>query len=199
MSTNKEFICPKEASKILGVHHQTLYKYEKNGLIETIRTPGGKRLYNIKDYLITNNKVTLESKKKICYCRVSTRAQKNDLERQISYMTTKYPNYEIISDIGSGINFKRKGLRKIIDLAIKNKIEELVIAYKDRLCRIGYEFMEFIINKYSNGKIIIDEDIKSSPEEEVVKDLLQIITVFSARVNGLRSYKKYIKENNIKK
>lgn len=194
----KEFITPKEASKILNVHYQTLYNYEKKGLIQTLRTPGGKRLYNVKDYL-KNQKVDMElSKKKIniCYCRVSTHGQRDDLDRQIKYMKEKYPTYEIIKDIGSGINFKRAGLQKIISRAINGEIDNLVIAYKDRLCRIGYDLIEYIIKTYSNGKIIIENDIKSSPEEEIVNDLLQIITVFSARVNGLRNYKNIMKNDN---
>lgn len=109
-------------------------------------------------------------------------------------MKQKYPEYMIITDVGSGINFKRKGLQKIIRLAVNNKIDKLVVAYKDRLCRIGYDMIEFIIQEYSNGEIIIENDVTFSPEEEVVKDLLQILTVFSARVNGLRSYKKIIQE-----
>jgi putative resolvase len=193
---SKEFITPKEATKILSVHKNTLYRYADRGLIELIRTPGGKRLYNIKGYLEKTGIIKNEERKKICYCRVSTHGQKNDLERQKKYMLEKYPNYELITDIGSGINFNRKGLQKIMDLAIKGEIEILVVAYKDRLCRIGFEMIEYIINKHSNGKIIIENDIKSSPEEEVVKDLLQILTVFSARVNGLRSYKNNIKSDN---
>jgi len=110
-------------------------------------------------------------------------------------MKNKYPSYEIIKDIGSGINFKRKGLKKLIDLAVNNKLNKVIIAFKDRLCRIGFELIEHLIKEYSNGEIIIENDISLSPEEEVVKDLLQILTVFSARINGLRSYKKLIKEN----
>jgi len=197
-----EYITPKEAQKILKVHPMTLYKYADKGIIDMIRTPGGKRLYNIKGYIDKLNKennVIDEQKKdekiNICYCRVSTNSQKDDLKRQIDYMKNKYPSYEIIKDIGSGINFKRKGLKKLIDLAVNNKLNKVIIAFKDRLCRIGFELIEHLIKEYSNGEIIIENDISLSPEEEVVKDLLQILTVFSARINGLRSYKKLIKEN----
>ena len=81
-------------------------------------------------------------------------------------------------------------------LANNNKINKVVIAYKDRLCRIGYEMIEYIINSFSDGEIIIENQINSSPEEEIVKDLLQIITVFSARVNGLRSYSHMLKNDD---
>ena len=83
-----------------------------------------------------------------------------------------YPDHEMIYDIESGINFKRKGLRKILRLAHENKVEELVVAYKDRLCRLGFELIEYIIKEFSNGKIIIVNEIKHSPEEEITSDLL---------------------------
>ena len=80
-------------------------------------------------------------KRKICYCRVSSVGQRDDLQRQIEYMKELYPSYEIMYDIGSGLNFKRKNLKKIINLAIANQIDEIVIAYKDRLCRFGYDLI----------------------------------------------------------
>ena len=86
-------------------------------------------------------------------------------------MKEKYPDYEILTDIGSGINFKRKNLIKIIDYAIENKLEELVVSYKDRLCRISYELLEYIMLKYSKTKIKIENEEKESPEKEVTDDL----------------------------
>ena len=111
--------------------------------------------------------------------------------RQIKLLSNLYPNYKIITDIGSGMNLNRKGLRKIIDEAINNNINEIVIAYKDRLCRFGYELIEDIIKKYSNGKIIIIEDIKKKEiKEELVDDVLQIMNIFVAKINGMRKYEK---------
>ena len=197
-----KYVGNKKASEILGVSRLTLYEMEKKGQLETIRTPGGKRLYNVEKFINaqTDNKqiITITqniNKKNICYCRVSTRNQKDDLERQIKYMSQKFPTFEIISDIGSGLNFNRKGLNKIIDYAIKGQINKLAIAYRDRLCRFGYEMIENIINKYSNGEIIILNELNLSPEQELTKDLVQIMNVFSARMNGLRKYKKEI--NNV--
>jgi predicted site-specific integrase-resolvase len=111
-------------------------------------------------------------------------------------MKSKYHDYEIIKDICSGINYRRKGLVKIIDLAIKGEIEELVITSKDKLCRIGYELVELMIEKYSNGKITILNIDHKEENEEVVNELVQIINVFSSKINGLRKYTKLIKENN---
>lgn len=201
----------KKASELLGVHQRTLYQWEEKGKIETIRTPGGKRLYNVKDYIknqkcdeneCENNLKKLENIEKdkkinISYIRVSSIGQKDDLERQKKMIKNKYPNHIMIEDIGSGINLNRKGLRRIIKLGIEGKVNELVVAYKDRLTRFGYELIEDIIREYSGGKIIVvnqKEDME--PEEELVKDVLQIMNVYVAKMNGLR---KYEKKNNDKK
>lgn len=191
-----------EASKILGVHQRTLYLWDTNGKIDTIRTPGGKRLYNVEKFLkekqgLTINNSTdhndpLESmdRIKIAYVRVSSHSQKDDLERQKQYVKRRFPKHVLIEDIGSGINLNRRGLNKIIHLAIKGKVEEVVVAYKDRLARFGFELIEDIIQKYSNGTIkIINNVKKQEPEEELVKDMLQIMNIFVAKMNGLRKYK----------
>jgi predicted site-specific integrase-resolvase len=190
----EEYVTGRKASEILGVHQRTLYQWEKKKWIETIRTPGNKRLYNVKKYLeskeINIDTININIKKNIIYGRVSSLGQKNDLERQINVLKNKYPTYELITDIGSGMNMNRKGLRKIIDFAINDNINELVIVHKDRLCRFGYDLVEDLIKKYSNGKIIIIEsqEIKE-PKEELVEDVLQIMNIFVARMNGMRKYK----------
>jgi len=201
---NLEFVGGKEASKILGVHQRTLYQWEKKGEIETIRTTGNKRLYNVKKYLAAKIKVSnicdnlddldnLDNKSdklNICYVRVSSQNQKDDLERQKLLMKTKYPEYIIIEDIGSGLNLNKRGINKIIHLGIKGKINELVVAYKDRLTRFGFELIEEIITKYSEGKIIIlNKSEEISQEEELVKDVMAIMNVYVAKMNGLRRYK----------
>ncbi len=168
------------------------------GITINIRTPGGKRLYNVDKYIKdqTTNKIYNDdneeelNKLKIIYVRVSSMSQKNDLERQKIYMQKRYPGYLLIEDIGSGLNFNRRGLRKIIKYAISGKIEELVVAYKDRLARFGFELIEDLIKEYSNGRIIILNKNKDlEPEEELVKDMLQIMNIFTAKMNGLRKYK----------
>lgn len=134
--------------------------------IETIQV-GSKQMYNINKYL---QKIKSENsnKRNICYRRVSSRKQKEDLERQIKFMKEKYPNYEIINDIGSGLNFERTGLNNILDIAIKG---ELIITYKDRLARFGYNLTE-----------------------ELTKDLVSIMNVYVAKVNRLRKCKTKIKK-----
>ena len=131
-------------------------------LIDTIRTPGGKRMYNVNKYINNNkdhlkinvNNENINNKHNICYIRVSSISQKDDLKRQRQVMLKKYPRYEIIEDIGFDLNLNKRGIKKIIKLGIEGKINELVIAYKDRLTRFGYELIEEIIKEYSKGKII---------------------------------------------
>ena len=186
-----EYVKIKEVLKILKISYQTLYKMANNNEIETIIV-GKHKLYNLNKYL-RENKIPINSDKKnnICYCRVSSMKQKYDLDRQIQYMRDKYPENEIIYDIGSGLNYNRKGLRRIIDMAINGEINELVIAYKDRLTRFGYEIIEYLIEKYSGGKIkIINKKEEETPTEEITKDIIAIMNVYVAKINGLRKYKK---------
>ena len=106
-------------------------------------------------------------------------------------MKKQYPGYEIVSDIGSSLNFERKGLLNIIDIAIKGDLSVLVVAYKDRLARIGYELIESIIHRYSNGIIeVINSTEEETPEEEMTKDIVTMMNIYVAKINGLRRYKK---------
>ena len=191
----------KEASIKLGVHQRTLMDWDKKGLIDVVRTPGNKRLYDVEKFLKEHNlkkdekKEDLEESKEklnICYVRVSTNGQKDDLENQKNFMKENYKDYILIEDIGSGLNLNKKGLRKIINLAIKGKINKLVIVHKDRLVRFGFELIEDLIKEYSNGEIIIldKKNISKKPEEELVNDVLQIMNVYVAKMNGLKRYKK---------
>ncbi len=200
------FVSGKEASKILGVHQRTLYNWDEKGYIETIRTPGNKRLYNVKKFIKLrdekkeqHNEDDLEKidiskgKIKIGYIRVSSNGQKDDLERQRKDMITRYPYHVIIKDIGSGLNLNRRGLRKIIDLAIEGKVDELVVLHKDRLTRYGFDLIKDIIKKYSNGKVIIVyKKEEQTPQEEIVDDVLNVMNVYVAKMNGIRKYNKNI-------
>ncbi len=192
-----KFVSRKEVLKVLGVHYHTLYRMIERKEIEYIDM-GNKFLFNLDKYLRdkgVNNKI----KKKICYCRVSSQKQKEDLERQIEFMKEKYPGYEIISDIGSSLNLNRKGLVKILDMTIEGEIDELVIAYKDRLARFGFDMIENLIHKYSKGKIIIvNREKEKTPMEEVSEDIISIMNVYVAKINGLRKYKTQMEKDLFK-
>lgn len=194
------FIGKKKALERLGINGMTLLKLEENNKIETLKTIGGHRKYNVDKYIrdnkrkvVINNKVEPDIvKENICYVRVSTAGQKDDLKRQKAYMVNKYPTYRVIEDVGSGINFNRRGLREIIRLAISGKVNTIVVAYKDRLTRFGYDFIEDLIKEYSNGTILIEDnkDEHKEPKEELVEDVMQILNVYTAKMNGLRKYGK---------
>lgn len=193
METEK-FLSPGQAAKLLNVTVRTLYNWETTGKIKCIRTNGNHRRYimsSIPDYknFITKETKEIEhsSKRKVCYCRVSTTSQKEDMERQVEYFKREYPHHEIIKDIGSGLNFKRKGFNSILDSAIEGNINEVVVTHKDRLCRFGFELVEHIIGKY-DGKIVVLDNEATSPEQELTGDLLSIVGVFSSRLYGLRSH-----------
>ena len=192
----------REAAQILGVHPRTLYKWEERGQIDVIRTPGGQRLFDVEGYLAkaqgeTTNDAEHEEtiadsgRVKIIYARVSSAGQKDDLERQIQDLRERYPHHTLIKDIGSGVNLNRRGLRKIIDLAIQGRVKEVVISHKDRLARFGYELISDLIGDYSRGTVTIVYNSENlEPEEELVKDVLTIMNVFVARMNGMRKYRK---------
>jgi predicted site-specific integrase-resolvase len=188
---NISYVPRRKVLETLGIHYNTLYNMVDRNEIETIKV-GRNSVYNLNKYIKDNN-ISIKQKRKICYCRVSSQKQKEDLERQIDYMRNKYPNYEIISDIASGLNFKRKGLLEIINSAINGDIDEVVIAYKDRLARFGYELIETILKEHSNAIIkIINKSEEKTASEELTEDIISIMNIYVAKINGLRKYKKQL-------
>ena len=180
-------------TETLGIHYQTVNNLVKRKEIEIIKI-GTKFGYNLNKYIQDNN-IIINQKKFICYCRVSSQKQKEDLQRQINVMKEKFPNHIIISDIASGLNFKRKGLIDIINMAIKNEVEEIVISYKDRLARFGYDLIEIILKEHSNATIkILNKKEEKTTEQELTEDIISIMNVYVAKINGLRKYKSAITE-----
>ena len=203
INDKNKYVSRQKVLETLNIHYNTLYNMTKKKDIEYI-TIGRKNLYNLNDYIMkhkTEDKKKVNIiKRKICYCRVSSNKQKDDLKRQITYMKNKYPNHEIIKDIGSGLNYNRKGLQELLEAGIRGEVEEVIIAYKDRLTRFGYEMIEWIISKYSNGKIIIEnKEEEETPQQEIVRDIMSIMNVYVAKINCLRKYKKIIKHKVLSK
>lgn len=128
----------------------------------------------------------------IGYARVSSPKQKDDLEQQIenvrTYMIAKGYSFEMISDIGSGINYNNKGLNQLLELIVSSRVEKIVVLYKDRLLRFGYELMENLCSQFGTSIEIIDHTEKTE-EQELLEDLIQIVTVFSCRLQGKRANK----------
>jgi predicted site-specific integrase-resolvase len=182
-----------EFSKLIGKSTQTLRRWEEEGiLLPNHKTPSGIRYYTEKQYLDFLNIDRGIKKRNIGYCRVSSYKQKDDLERQVSnmetYLISKGTPFEIIEDIGSGINYKNKGLTKLIELIIKGEVEKIVVLYKDRLVRFGFELIELLCKQF-NTEIEVISSKEKDIQEELVEDLVQIITVFSCRLQGRRANK----------
>jgi len=185
-----EYVSPQEARFIFKVSNSTLRRWDQTGKISTIRTPSGRRLYSNQIYqdAITHCNDAKEAQK-ICYCRVSSHGQKNDLKRQVESLRSQFPDHTIIQDIGSGINWKRTGLKTILELAMQGKLSEVVVAHRDRLCRFAFELIQWILEQNNVQLVVLDEGIQTS-EQELAEDLLSIIHVFSCRQMGKRRYKK---------
>jgi len=202
------FVPSRDAKKALGVREETLRKWADAGSIPSIKTPGGQRLYNIKGFLqlqqshhsqptesqsnpgSSQQPVLMPPEKiNICYCRVSSQGQKDDLQRQVLYMSKQFPQHRVITDIGSGINFKRRGLRTILELACKGMVSSVVVAYRDRLCRFAFELLEWLLRIHGVSLVVLHESVEESGSSgELAEDLLAIVQVFSCRVNGKRKY-----------
>ena len=189
-----------EAAKYLGVSVSTLRRWENEDKLVPERTQGQQRRYPIS--LLTPNltKVSSQNPLTIAYARVSSYHQKSDLERQKQllemYCASKGWPFEIVSDLGSGMNYNKKGLKRLINSILMGKIVRLVITHKDRLLRFGAELIFSICEIKNVEVIIVNQGDEATFEEELTKDVLEIITVFSARLYGSRSNKnKKIIEN----
>ncbi len=183
-----------EASKLLGVAKSTLRRWEEEGkLIPDVRTKGGQRRYKLSSLLPETKHKNSYNRKTIAYIRVSSYDQKDDLERQKKvlemYCASNGWDFEIISDLGSGINYNKKGLKTLINSIIDGEVGRLVITHKDRLLRFGAELIFAICEAKEVEVVIINKGEDTTFEEDLAKDVLEIITVFSARLYGARSHK----------
>lgn len=179
----------RKAVELTGLHANTLRKYADNGTIPSKRTPSGQRLFCVDAWIGSGSAV-------VCYARVSSYKQKDDLQRQIAFLQDKYPQAEVVTDIGSGLNFKRKGLRSLLERAMQGEQLTVVVAHSDRLARFAVELIQFIIER-SGGKVVVhSKSAKCSPTEELTQDLLAVLTVFGARMHGLRKYREKIKDDS---
>ena len=192
---------PKEFAAMLGVSVITLQRWDRAGTLIAYRNPKGRRYYTETQYQ-TYMGIPKENQvgKTIIYARVSNNSQKDDLTNQVEFLK-QFANArgmivdEVYTDIGSGLNYKRKQWNALLDLAQKKEIHTVLIAHKDRFVRFGYEWFEEFLQKCGVKVIIVNND-KLSPQEELVQDLISIIHVFSCRIYGLRKYKKKLKDDD---
>jgi len=165
-------------------------RWEKEGKIQAIKTPSGQRRYNVESYTAGSEKERVT----VIYARVSSRNQRPDLNRQIAAISNLYPTAEIISEIGGGLNFKRKKLTALLEKVMLGDIARIIIAHKDRLARFGFDFYQWNWEQFDCTIVVLNEK-NLSPEAEMVEDILAILHCFSSRLYGLRKYKTKVEED----
>ena len=170
------YIPLRKAVEFLGLHPNTLRKYADEGKIKSIKNQAGQRLYDVESYggagmsgkspdIAPSYQRDAVEPALICYCRVSSTKQRDDLTRQVEFMRQQYPNAEIVKDIGSGLNFKRKGLQALLVRLMRGDKLTIIVACRDRLCRFGFELFEFMVEQ-NGGQIMVLEQIVHCPETE---------------------------------
>ena len=183
-----------EAAKELGVRPETLRRWEAAGKIDPpIRTPGGQRRYDLTKLRGSSPRRTPSSRTTLAYARVSSHDQKEDLVRQValleSFCAANGWTLETVPDLGTGLNYHKKGLRTLIRRICSGEIGRLVLTHKDRLLRLGSELVFSLCAHFGTEVVIINASEEATVEEELVTAVLEIITVFSARLDGSRSHK----------
>ena len=189
-----KYYSSKKVTEILGVTAQTLRNWDKEGKLKPSYVKSNGYRYYSEDSILsyTQERKTKKNLNVIGYARVSSKKQFDDLERQVNnlktYLDSKYTEYEIITDIGSGINYTKPGLKKLIERINRKEVDLIVVLYKDRLLRFGFELVEYFA-ELNNVKIEILDKIDRNQDQELVEDLVQIITVFSCKIQGKRKTK----------
>lgn len=178
-----EWVTPGIASKALGVSLQTLRNWSNAGEIVHRETPKGHRRY-----LLPGAGRSDGERYGAVYARVSSSKQKPDLERQIDFLRQRFPGYKVFSDIGGGVNFARPGLRTLLDACMRGAVSEVVVAHRDRLARIGTGLIEHIIERCGSVLTVIEDRTCDGCPEELANDVLEVLTHFTAKHNGKRSY-----------
>ena len=183
-----------EASKVLGVSITTLRRWEKEGRLQPDEiTQGGHRRYDLVKLRPELFRLQRSDRKTVAYARVSIHDQKEDLERQKQvlemYCAAQGWTYEVVADLGSGMNYHKKGLKRLLNAILQDEVGRLVITHKDRLLRFGAELVFAICEAKEVEVVILNQGEDTTFEEDLAKDVLEIITVFSARIYGSRSRK----------
>ena len=184
-----KYYSSKSVTKILGVTAQTLRNWDREGKLKPSYIKSNGYRYYSEDSILsyTQERKTKKDLNVIGYARVSSKKQIDDLERQVNnlkiYLDNKYKSYDIITDIGSGINYTNKGLLSLIDKINKKEVDVIVVLYKDRLLRFGFELIEYFA-RINNVKIEVLDKTNKTQDEELVEELIQIITVSSCKIQG---------------
>lgn len=207
-----ELVGTSAAARTLGVSGNTLRRWAKSKLIDFELTPGGQRRFDVRtlrgasspadrvqNLAHTANhqcqqreQTDTKAATGAIYCRVSSAKQKDDLARQVQSMQAEYPGFSVYKDVASGLNYKRKGLQRLLGHVQDGVVNQVVVAHRDRLARFGVELVEWIITRAGASLVFLDQgdQSKRGSSEELAEDLLAVVHVFSCRANGRRRYKR---------
>jgi excisionase family DNA binding protein len=193
---SERLLRPREVCQRLGISYSTLSRWVREGRIKAIRTAGGKfRVPESEVRRIAEGLPTSKEIRAIVYVRVSSADQKSDLERQIEYLTQYcsskgYKVVDVLSDVASGLKTDRRGLLKLFNYVVNRQVDVVVVTYRDRLTRFGFEYLEYFFKQYGvRVEVVFGEEPKDA-YQELVEDLIEIVTSFAGKLYGLRSHKK---------
>jgi excisionase family DNA binding protein len=178
---------PKEVCQRLGISYATLREYVKKGYIQPVILQSGKWRFREED--VEKLMGIVRKRKVVLYARVSSNTQKDDLINQVKYLEENVKEYDqVITDIGSSLNMKRKGFIKLLRMILNNEVSKVIIAYPDRLVRFGFEIIEEICKAHNCELVVLNKEDKT-PEQELIEDLISILVSFSEKLQGMRSHK----------
>lgn len=190
----------RKAADYLGKHVKTLQKWDRSGKLVPTRTGTNRRVYTLTQLnaFLGQQKLIPQPQRSIAYLRVSSQAQRPDLKNQRKVLEEFCVNkglsgVEFVEEVGGGLNFKRPKFITLMDAVGNKEVKTLIIAHKDRLCRFGFEWFESFCGKHGCELLLLNQE-RLSPEQEMVQDLLAIVHCFSSRLYGLRNYRKSLKE-----
>jgi putative resolvase len=193
---NEKLLPPREASRRLGIHYVTLKRWIYSGKIRAVRTPTGRWMIPESEIeRIMSGRAEIREVKAVIYARVSSSDQKSDLERQIQYLTqycsTKgYRVVDVLSDVASGLKTNRRGLLELFNYIVNKQVDVVIVTYKDRLTRFGFEYLEYFFKQFGvRIEVVYGEEPKDA-YQELVEDLIAIVTSFAGKLYGMRSHKK---------
>lgn len=187
-------------AEMIGKSVHTLQVWDRKGILKAYRSPSDRRYYTHSQYLEYMGVSGPTEKVNVIYARVSTRNQKDDLDNQIRFLqqytfNQGIPVHEVLYDFGSGMNYKREKWNKLIDMCFDDRVSTIIISHKDRFVRFGFDWISDLLKRLTNTTILVVENVSTSPEEDLIQDLISIIHVFSCRVYGLRKYKRKLEKD----
>jgi predicted site-specific integrase-resolvase len=189
------YVPPKRIKQEYAISTSCLRKWALQGKVSYTQLPGGKRLYSLADIATllgdnTRRREQAPEKAKVVYARVSSSHQKADLDRQVQDLRQAYPGHLVLSDVGSGLNFQRRGLQALLELVFKRAVDEVVVAHRDRLCRFAFDLLETILKGHGVRLLVHSQEDGGggvADRNELAQDLLAVVNFFVARHNGQRS------------